>query len=90
MARIKLNLPEKFDYSIEIPIRISDINYGGHLGNDSVLTLIHEARLRLFTGFGLKERNADGKGLLIADAVIVYKSQGYFGDILEVQKTLYQ
>jgi acyl-CoA thioesterase FadM len=38
MARVKIELPEKFIFSTEIPLRISDINYGGHLGNDSVLS----------------------------------------------------
>ncbi len=37
MARINIELPDKFIYSTEIPIRITDINYGGHLAHDSVL-----------------------------------------------------
>jgi len=46
MARIKIEIPDKFIYKTEIPIRITDINYGGHLGNDSLLSIIHEARVR--------------------------------------------
>jgi len=84
MARIKLDLPEKFDYSTEVTIRINDINYGKHLGNDSVLTLIHEARLRIFNSLGLNERDENGKGLLISDAVIIYKSQGFYRDVLNI------
>ncbi|MDM8537579.1 thioesterase family protein [Desulfobacterales bacterium HSG17] len=87
MARIKLELPEKFNYSTEITIRISDINYGNHLGNDSVLTLIHEARLMIFKNLGLSEIDENGKGLLIADAALMYKSQGYYGDVLEIFMT---
>ena len=45
MSRIKIPLPEKKDFSTEIKLRISDINYGGHMGNDAVLTIVHEARL---------------------------------------------
>ena len=44
MERIKLNLPEQFLFSTNIAVRITDINYGGHVGNDSFLSLIHEAR----------------------------------------------
>ena len=47
MARIKLTLPENFNFSTNIEVRITDINYGGHLGNDSVLEIIHEARIRM-------------------------------------------
>ena len=55
MARIKIELPEKFIFSTEIPLRISDINYGGHLGNDAVLSIAHEARIRFFNKHGFKE-----------------------------------
>ncbi|MCU0364969.1 MAG: hypothetical protein MUE93_04775 [Ignavibacteriaceae bacterium] len=40
MPRIKIETPDKFIFSTEIPIRITDINYGGHLGNDSLLSII--------------------------------------------------
>lgn len=85
MARIKLDLPEKFEFSTEIPVRISDINYGGHLGNDAILPLIHEARLSFFKKHGLTELDIDGVGLVVTDAVIVYKSQGFHGDILKIE-----
>jgi hypothetical protein len=39
MARVKIDLPDKFIFKTEIPIRINDINYGGHLGNDAVLSI---------------------------------------------------
>lgn len=84
MARIKLDLPEKFKFSTELTIRISNINYGNHLGNDSVLTLMHEARLKMYRSFGLCEIYESGLRALIADAVIIYKSQGNYGDVLEI------
>ena len=87
MARVKLDLPEKFEFSIDIPVRISDINYGGHLGNDAVLSLIHEARLGFFKKHGLTELNTDGIGILLTDAVIVYKSQAFHGETLSVELT---
>ncbi|MFZ9695712.1 MAG: hypothetical protein ACO3AY_07565 [Chitinophagaceae bacterium] len=46
MSSIKSLLPVTFKYSFEIPIRITDINYGGHVGNDRMLTLAHEARIQ--------------------------------------------
>ncbi len=84
MARVELDLPEKFEFSTEIPIRIGDINYGGHLGNDAVLSLIHEARLRFFKKYGFTELNVDGAGIIMTDAVIVYKSEGFHGDVLNI------
>jgi acyl-CoA thioesterase FadM len=85
MARIKIELPEKFDFSTEIPVRISDINYGGHLGHDSVLSLTHEARVRLLHKYGFTEMDIDGSGLIISDAAIVYKSEAFYGETLKIE-----
>lgn len=85
MARVKLDLPEKFDFSTEIPVRISDINYGGHLGHDSVLSLTHEARVRLLSKYGFTEMDIDGSGLIISDVAIVYKSEAFYGEILKIE-----
>ena len=81
MARIKLNIPEKFEFTTEIPISINNINYGGHLGNDSLLSLIHEARVRFFKKNNFTESNIGGAGIIITDVAIVYKAEGFYGDI---------
>lgn len=88
MARVKLELPEHFIFSTELEIRISEINYGGHLGNDSVLSLIHEARLRFLKHHGFSEQDVGGYGIIMVDAVIAYKSQGFHGDVLTVAVTV--
>lgn len=85
MARIKIDLPEKFDFSTEIPVRISDINYGGHLGHDSVLSLTHEARVRLLRKYGFTEMDIDGSGLIISDVAIVYKSEAFYGETMNIE-----
>ena len=88
MARIKLDLPETFDFSTEIAVCISDVNYGGHLGHDSVLSLTHEARVRLLRKYGFTEMDIDGSGLIISDVVIVYKSEAFYGEILKIEIVL--
>jgi len=84
MARTKLILPENFNFSTQIDVRITDINYGGHLGNDSVLGIIHEARIRLLTEKGFSEQDIDGVGIIMADTVIIYSSEGFYGDKLRI------
>jgi acyl-CoA thioester hydrolase len=44
MARTKLDLPEHLGFRTELSVWITDVNYAGHLANDAVLSLIHEAR----------------------------------------------
>jgi acyl-CoA thioesterase FadM len=84
MARIRLDIPENLGFTTEITLRISDINYGGHLGNDAVLSLVHEARIRFLKSLGFSEMNAGGAGIIMSDAAIVYKSQAFHGDIVEI------
>lgn len=84
MPRIRLDLPESFPFSTDLPVRVSDLNYGGHLGNDALLSLLHEARVRFLQRHGFTEGDVDGPGILMTDAAIVYSSQGFWGDILTV------
>ena len=80
MARIRIELPEKFSFSTKIPIRITDINYGGHVGNDTILTLIHEARVQFLKHFGYEELNIEGVSLIMSDAIIEFKNELFYGD----------
>jgi len=83
MARIKLTLPERFTFSTQIPIRITDLNYGAHVGNDTILSLIHEARVQFLHSVGYEELNVGGAGLIMSDAVIEFKSQLFYGSFLK-------
>ncbi len=85
MGRVKLKIPtEKPLFITTIPVRISDINYGGHVGNDSILTILHEARLHLLNNFGFTELNAGGNSLIMADVMIAYKGESFYGDVLKI------
>jgi acyl-CoA thioesterase FadM len=82
MPRLKLELPQRFDFSTDIQVCISDINYGGHLGNDSLLSLIHEARIRFLNEHGFSEFDIGGAGMIMVDTAVIYKSESFHGDIL--------
>ena len=84
MARTKLILPDDFKFSTQLEVRITDINYGGHLGNDSVLGMIHEARLRFLADKGFSEQDIDGVGIIMTDSIIIYTSEGFYGDKLRI------
>lgn len=84
MARLSIHLPEVFPFATDIQVRIGDINYGNHLGNDALLSLVHEARVRFLQSLGFSELDIDGSGLMLTDAAIVYKSQAFYGDLLTI------
>jgi len=75
-------MPEKFEFSTKIPVRITDINYGNHLGNDSLLSLIHEARFQYMKQINIPELDDDRRGIIMVDSVIIYKSEIFYGDLL--------
>ena len=80
MARIKIAIPEQFSFSCQIPIRISDINYGGHVGNDTILTIVHEARMQFLKSLDFTEMDFGGIGMIMADAAIEFKNELFYGE----------
>jgi len=80
MNRVKIDLPEQFSFSTSILIRITDLNYGGHVGNDSFLSLVHEARQQFLNYHGYGELNFEGVGLIMGDAAIEFKAELNFKD----------
>ena len=87
MERVKINLPVNFSFSTNIKIRITDLNYGGHVGNDSFLTLIHEAREQFLNHFGYSELKIESVSLIMADAVIEFKKELNYGDQIKISVT---
>jgi acyl-CoA thioesterase FadM len=85
MARVTIDLPEQFPFSTDIPVRISDINYNNHLGHDSIIALIHEARVRFLNAHGFTELDIDGFGLVMTDLVVLYKAEAFYGEILTIE-----
>ena len=84
MPRTRIDLPDRFVFSTEMETRIYDVNYGGHLGHDSVLSLAHEARVRFLARHGYSEKEIDGAGLIMGDATIVYSSEAFHGDVIRI------
>lgn len=86
MARIKLNFDcISFAFRTELEVRIIEINYGRHMGNDALLGLLHEARLRFLEHHGFSEADIGGVGLLMGDAVIQFKTVALRGDRLAIE-----
>lgn len=85
MARIQIELPEQFPFSTEITLYLSHINYGGHLDNALLLTVVSEARARFFQSFGYTELNVEGVGIIVSDAALQYRSEAFHGEVMVVR-----
>ena len=82
MARIQIRLPSQFAFSTDITIYQSHLNYGGHLDNALLLTLVSEARVRFFKSLGYTELNVEGVGILVSDAALQYRSEAFHGEVM--------
>jgi acyl-CoA thioesterase FadM len=82
MPKTKLLLPGHFPFTVQIPVRITDLNYGGHVGNDAILSLIHEIRVQFLRSRGYDEMDLAGAGLIMTEVAIEFKNELFYGDIL--------
>lgn len=82
MFNVKLPSLDNSIFTTMLEVRIYDINYGNHLGHDSLISLLHEARMRFLKSVGFAEINTNGIGILITNLVVNYLSEAFYGDKL--------
>ena len=85
MARIKIEIPEHFIAIFHIPVRITDINYGSHVGNDAFVALVHEARMQWLQQHSYTELNIEGIGLIMSGLAVEFKRESFYGDNVEIK-----
>lgn len=83
--RVKITFPETSPLKVlSIPVRIGDLNYGGHVGNDAILSIMQEARMQWLAAAGMTELEVGGHGLIMADVMVAYRGESFYGDVLQV------
>lgn len=87
MPHIKLHEQPHYEFTYQITIQVGHINYTGHLGHDSIVRILHEARATMFHTLDPDEFNlGDGKtGVITGDTVVTFKSEGFMFDTLGVE-----
>jgi len=78
--------PEQdYSYWTALTVRVGDLNYGGHLGNDRVLLFFHEARVRFLRVIGVSEKDiGEGVSLTQTEAAVSYFNEAFLGELLSV------
>ena len=84
MLTFKIPQPEKIIFNTMLEVRIYDINYGNHLGHDSLVSMLHEARVRFLRHLGYSELNIDGLGLLVTNLVVNYVGEAFLSDVISI------
>ena len=53
------------------------------MGNDNILSIVHEARVQYLAHFGYHEMNIGGVGLIMSEVVIEFRNELFYGDIIQ-------
>lgn len=67
-------------FNTEITVQVSDINYGGHVGNERYLLFAQETRMRFLQSIGCSEMSFGPFGLILMEAGVEYKAELFHGE----------
>jgi acyl-CoA thioesterase FadM len=87
MPKTKLQERAAYPFGCDLEVRVTDLNYGAHLGYDRLLGLAHQARLVLFGDWGVNETDlGDGRtGLVASDVTVNYLGEAFVHDRLRFE-----
>jgi acyl-CoA thioester hydrolase len=89
MERVRLEFPEaKIVHRHPLTVRVTDMNYGRHLGHDTLVSLLHEARIQALGALGLTEWDLGGYPSVVADLAVQYQSEARWPDALVVETAI--
>lgn len=74
----------EFHFTTIMPVRITDINYGMHLGHVALPGIFHNARVLFLNKNGFDEMNIEGCGLILLESNYKYKHEASFNTNLLV------
>jgi acyl-CoA thioester hydrolase len=87
MARVSIELPETFAFSTELDVLIQHINAGQHLGNEQLVALLNEARVRFMESLPMASSGIQRGAFINADLAVIYKAEAHYGDTLKIEVT---
>ena len=79
-----MTTPFTADHTSRLTVRIGDINYGGHLGHDRLITLLHQACIELLHALGATETDCFGAGLIMRHLTCDYRGEAFLDDTLDI------
>ena len=85
MARMKIEITGNFLCEVILPVRITDINYGNHTGNDSIVGFLQEVRMQWLHRYSFTELDIDGTGLIMSGLEVEFKNESHYGNLLEIE-----
>jgi acyl-CoA thioesterase FadM len=84
MRNRKISVPAPFCFQTELTVQVSDINYGGHVGNERYLLFAQEARIRFLASIGCSEMHFGPFGLALTEAHVEYFHELFHGNTVRI------
>lgn len=72
----------KEKFYIDQEVRVTDLNYGQHLGVTQLHGMSHNARCACLRDIGLTESDIGGVGIIVSESNIKLAKESYLGDML--------
>lgn len=85
MSRVIINLPEKYHYSIEIPIRRNDMYLDLHVTFDAMAAMIMESYHCFLVASGYILTHIENIPIIMSNFTIDYKDEARYGDVLKFE-----
>lgn len=85
MRRVEVGFAGPVLFETRLEVRVSDLNYGNHLGHDALVGLLHEARVRFFADHGMAELDLDGLAAMVVGLAVRYRGEALLGDRLRIE-----
>ena len=83
MARSQLLFSDdQFYYETHLTVRVTDINGANHLANDSMISMISEARARFLFDAGIEDMKDMHTSIIVTDLATTYRAEAYARDRL--------
>jgi acyl-CoA thioesterase FadM len=87
MSPLLLQEQKEHEFIYKLVIQASHVNYAGHVGYNSMIDMVWEARVHLLHTFGLTELDlGDGEtGIITTDLVATFKREAFLFDEITVE-----
>lgn len=84
MPRIKLVEQQEYEFHFTTTLLPRDINVGGHMGNDALISLVGAARADIFHSMGMSELELGDPqtGVIMSDLAVNYLAEAFLFDEL--------
>jgi len=76
---------DNFCFTMPCLVRVSDVNYGGHVANSAVLNIFQDARIAFLESLGpYSELELGGCGIIMPEAHVYFRAEMFLHDQLSV------